>query len=64
MMAFYAHAGESNLRIQYEPFSFRLGLFISCLTAMLLCGGAVFYRYPRPAHPWKRKLSPAKRRTY
>jgi hypothetical protein len=38
--------GPTQLEIRFEPFSFRLGLFVSCCFALLLCSFLCFIRQP------------------
>lgn len=38
--------GPTHLEIRFEPFSFRLGLFVSCCSALLLCAFLCFIRQP------------------
>ncbi len=55
MMGVEVPEGTVSFRFRYEPFSFRLGLFISCSFAMLLSGMVFFLRYPEKPAPFKRK---------
>lgn len=46
MMGCQIPAGPTHLEIRFEPFSFRLGLFVSCCFALFLCTFACFIRQP------------------
>jgi hypothetical protein len=48
--------GTTSFEIVYEPYSFRLGLFISCCFVTMLCICAVFYDRPRDPHSIGRRL--------
>ncbi len=49
MMGVSIPEGPSRVRIQYEPFSFRLGLFISCCFVLLVSCAASFLPFKQAA---------------
>ena len=46
MMRCEVPAGPTHMEIRFEPFSFRLGLFVCCCFALLLCSFVCFVRQP------------------
>ena len=57
MMSCVVPVGPAEVEVAYEPFSFRLGLFISCCFVMVLTTLCFFFEFPRDKEdPLKRRL--------
>lgn len=62
MMSCEAPVGPAEVEVAFEPYSFRLGLFISCCFVMGLSALAFFYDYPHDQpDPLRRRLKRMRR---
>jgi hypothetical protein len=58
MMSCAAPKDAGSLEIRYEPFSFRLGFFLSCCSVLFMSALALFVEFPRNTRrqPFKRLM--------